>query len=44
LPENRLAPLLDESGQLVRMLSKAVARAKGKHEAPGDFHLLLFDF
>lgn len=30
LPEKRLAPLLDESGQLVRMLSKGVARAKGK--------------
>jgi four helix bundle protein len=30
LPSKRLEPLLDESGQLIRMLSKAVARAKGK--------------
>jgi four helix bundle protein len=30
LPEQRLAPLLDESNQLVAMLSKAVAKSKGK--------------
>jgi four helix bundle protein len=30
LPEQRLAPLLDESNQLVAMLSKAVAKVKGK--------------
>ena len=30
LPYHRLAPLVDESNQLVAMLSKAVARAKGK--------------
>ncbi|HXJ94292.1 MAG TPA: four helix bundle protein [Terriglobia bacterium] len=30
LPPQRLDALLDESSQLVRMLSKAVARAKGK--------------
>jgi four helix bundle protein len=30
LPPQRLEPLIDESNQLVAMLSKAVARAKGK--------------
>jgi four helix bundle protein len=30
LPEQRFAPLLDESNQLVAMLSKAVAKVKGK--------------
>ena len=30
LPKPRLAPLLDESNQLVAMLSKAVAKVKGK--------------
>jgi four helix bundle protein len=30
LPSKRLEALVDESGQLIRMLSKAVARAKGK--------------
>ena len=55
LPQNRLAPLLDESGQLVRMLSKAVARAKGKARNGGTttdspkgrflpFNFCFFDF
>ena len=30
LPPKRLAPLIDESSQLVAMLGKATARAKGK--------------
>jgi len=30
LPQQRLAPLVDESNQLVAMLSKAVAKVKGK--------------
>jgi hypothetical protein len=30
LPVHRLAALLDESNQLVAMLSKAVAKSKGK--------------
>jgi four helix bundle protein len=30
LPQQRLAPLIDESSQLVAMLSKAVAKVKGK--------------
>ncbi len=30
LPHKRLAPLIDESNQLIAMLSKAVARASGK--------------
>lgn len=30
LPPKRMEALLDESAQLIRMLSKAVARAKGK--------------
>jgi four helix bundle protein len=33
LPSSRLESLVYESGQLVRMLSKAVARAKGKAAA-----------
>ncbi len=33
LPENKLAPMLDESDQLRAILSKAVATAKGKSKS-----------
>jgi four helix bundle protein len=49
LPPQRLEPLIDESNQLVAMLSKAVARVKGKARdwklflTPVDFCFLTFD-